>query len=168
MTWSHGWLPPVFHFKITSASPAAWGGIKVHRNFSPWTAELSRYQTQTKMFDFLSCLQKHIGVFTVFLYCWTKVVNHSGNFLKTPTPFGIKHPCGGVDGNYQPLSCVCVAALVNSCWSFGCSFQLQEGLGWCSMWDEIHSYFNRVLLSFWLQHLLEKWYFLSSLPEEVV
>lgn len=63
------------------------------------------------MLDFLLCLQKYVGVFTVFLECWTKVVNHSGDFLKTPTPFGIKHPSEGVHGNYQPLSCVCVAAL---------------------------------------------------------
>lgn len=113
MTWSHGWLPAGFHFKnkITLAFPAAWRGIKGHRNFSPWTAKLSRTQTQTKMFDFLTCFQKYLSVFTVFLDCWTKTLNYSGNFLQTPTPFGIKHPCEGVCGNYQPVSCACVAAL---------------------------------------------------------
>lgn len=34
-----------------------------------------------------SCFQKHAGVFAVFLDCWARTVNHSGNFLKTPKPF---------------------------------------------------------------------------------
>lgn len=54
------------------------------------------------MFDFLLRFQKYIAGFTVFWDCWAKGVNHSGNFLKTPTPFGVKHPCEGVHGNYQP------------------------------------------------------------------
>lgn len=83
----------------------------MHRNFSPSTAKLSRTQTQSKMCDFLMCFQKYLGVFTVFLDCWIKTVNYSGNFLQAPAPFGIKHPREGVHGNYQPVSCACVAAL---------------------------------------------------------
>lgn len=134
MTWSHGWLPAGFHFKnkITLAFPAAWRGIKGHRNFSPWTAKLSRTQTQTKMFDFLTCFQKYLSVFTVFLDCWTKTLNYSGNFLQTPTPFGIKHPCEGVCGNYQPVSCACVAALEGECFpllEFWVLLPAAEGIG---------------------------------------